>query len=389
MVIILKKILKVLLSYASCISIRNKNKVILGSWFGNKFADNSKYLFKEMLKYEGIRPIWITKNMDIYKEMLEENYEVYLSNSIKGVYHQLTASKYFTSTGKIDVSYFLLGNAEHIELWHGIPLKKIMYDHKINNDPKRDNEKNLYRRFVDGPKKKDYYVVSTSNKISEIYQSAFNVDKSKVVQLGQPRNDVFFSEDIEDRDFPKEYKEKKVILYMPTHRNEGKIKMYIEEILDLERINNICKENDWIFLVKKHYYHKDELTELDKYSNIKDITQKVYDSQMLLKYTDILITDYSSCYIDYLLLDRPIIFYNYDYDNYIMNDREMYFEYDSVTPGKKVEAYIDLEKELVRLIQDKKDDYRNLRGEVRDLFYSKDNQNKVSEKIIKHFILTK
>ncbi|NLM04544.1 MAG: CDP-glycerol--poly(glycerophosphate) glycerophosphotransferase [Clostridiales bacterium] len=385
----LTKILKVFLSYIALLSLRSRKKVIFGAWFGNKFADNSKYLYKAMLNYSDIRPIWITQNKDVYENMKKNRYEVYLNNSIKGIYHQLTASAYFTCTGKADVSYYLLSNARHIELWHGIPLKKIMYDDKISNDHNRENDKKIIKRIMNWPGKKKRYVVSTSDKISEIYTSAFNLDKSKIIQLGQPRNDVFFSEEIEDIGFPKEYKEKKVILYMPTHRNEGKTKIEIEKILDLERINNICKANGWIFLVKKHYYHKDEITEFDKYSNIKDITKEIYDSQMLLKYTDILITDYSSCYIDYLLLDRPVIFYNYDYENYIMKDREMYFEYDSVTPGKKAENYLELEKELIELIQENNDEYRELRKEVRDLFYSRDNQNKVSEKIIEHFILKK
>jgi CDP-glycerol glycerophosphotransferase (TagB/SpsB family) len=380
------KIFKVLLSYITCLCLRNKRKVIFGAWFGNKFGDNSKYLYKIMLNHGDIKPIWITKNKDVYESMSKSGLEVYLNNSIKGIYHQLTASIYFTCTGKEDVSYYLLGNAQHIELWHGIPLKKIMYDDKISNDHNIDSDKKILKRIMKWPGKNSRYVVSTSEKISEIYTSAFNLNKSKIVQLGQPRNDVFFNDNIEDEDFPEEYKRKKVILYMPTHRNEGKSKIDIKEIFDLKRIDKACKENGWIFLVKKHYYHRDELTDLSKFSSIRDIAKQSYDSQMLLKYTDILITDYSSCYIDYLLLDRPIVFYNYDYDNYIMNDREMYFEYDNVTPGKKVKKYLELEKELINLIQNKKDDYKESRQNIRDLFYSKDNQNEVSEKIIEHFI---
>ncbi|WP_157453657.1 CDP-glycerol glycerophosphotransferase family protein [Clostridium sartagoforme] len=45
--------------------------------------------------------------------------------------------------------------------------------------------------------------------ISQIYTSAFRINKNKILQFGQPRNDVFFNDDIEDNNFPKEYKEKK------------------------------------------------------------------------------------------------------------------------------------------------------------------------------------
>lgn len=381
-----KKIFKVLLSYTTCLCKRNKNKVVIGGWFGNKFSDNGKFLYKTILQDNKIRPIWITKNANVYNDMVKMGYEVYLTNSFKGIYHQLTSSSYFTCTGKDDVSYYLFGNSKHIELWHGIPLKKIMYDDKINNIHKIYSKKNIYRRFIAGPGKKNYYVVSTSDKISEIYESAFNIKKENILQLGQARNDVFFNDSIEDRDFNEEFKNKKVILYMPTHRNEGKTEINIDSIFDLDRLNEICKKNNSLFLIKKHYYHNKEKSGIDSYSNILDITNEEYDSQMLLKYTDILITDYSSCYIDYLLLDRPIIFYNFDYENYIMNDREMYFEYDLVTPGNKATTYDELEKELISLMEEKVDLFTDSRKEIRNLFYSVDNQNIVSDKIINNII---
>lgn len=380
-----KKLFKVSISYISCLSFRNKNKIIFGAWFGNKFADNSKYLFKSMLLDNRIRAIWITKNINIYNEMQKEGYEVYMHNSIKGIYHQLTASKYFTCTGKDDVAYYLLGNAKHIELWHGIPLKKIMYDDNINNNHKNDDENNLLKKIIKGPESKRLVVVSTSNKISEIYGSAFRIEKDKILQIGQPRNDVFFNNNIEDYSFPKEYKDKKVILYMPTHRKEGKVEFNINKILDLKKINELCKKNNAVFLIKKHYYHSNEKINLDDFSNIKDITNEEYDSQMLLKYTDILITDYSSCYIDYLLLDRPIIFYNFDYDDYLKTDREMYFDYESVTPGNKVNNYEELEIEIRDLLNNS-DSFSEERTKVRNLFYDKENQKIVSNKFINYFL---
>ena len=378
---ITRKLVRVILSYLSLLTFRNNDKLIFGAWFGNKFLDNSKYLYKYINNISGLRNIWITKNIDIYEKLKADGYEVYMNNSLKGIYHQLTTSKYFTRTGKSDVSYYLLSGAEHIELWHGIPLKKIMYDDKISNDHNLMEEKKLHRRIINWPENHKMKVVSTSDKITEIYEGAFNVNKYKILQLGQPRNDVFFDENLEDKDFPLEYKNNKTILYMPTHRKEGRIKFDIDEILDLKEINELCKKNNVLFLIKKHYYHSNEKINLDDFSNVKDITNEDYDSQMLLKYTDILITDYSSCYIDYLLLDRPIIFYNFDYDDYLKTDREMYFDYEYVTPGNKVKTYKELEKEIIYLLSNN-DLYLEQRKKIRNLFYDIDNQNIVSNKII-------
>ena len=76
------------------------------------------------------------------------------------------------------------------------------------------------------------------------------------------------------------------------------------------------------------------------------------DIQELLMDTDILISDYSSTYIDYLLLDRPLIFYNFDYEDYLQNDREMYYDYDEVTPGYKAATFDELMTELDSIAKD-------------------------------------
>lgn len=54
-----------------------------------------------------------------------------------------------------------------------------------------------------------------------------------------------------------------------------------------------------------------------------------------------LVTDYSSIYFDYLLLDKPIIFFNYDLEEYLNNSRDMYFNYDEFTPGRKYKTRLD------------------------------------------------
>ena len=76
-----------------------------------------------------------------------------------------------------------------------------------------------------------------------------------------------------------------------------------------------------------------------------DLTAKDFDPQELLFISDLLITDYSSCYIDYLLLKRPVIFYFYD--SYETEDNELYF-----TPqDHKVGDVCYSEEELLGSIQ--------------------------------------
>jgi CDP-glycerol glycerophosphotransferase (TagB/SpsB family) len=362
--------------------------MIFGSWFGNKYADNPKYLFMTANMDKKIRAIWITKNENVYRELKDKGYEVYFRNSLKGIIYQLRAKYYFTCTSRNDVNFIFMGGAVHVELWHGIPLKKIMYDDvisKIKKEPYRNKMKYMLNYAIYYlPIIRNEYIVSSSDEITKIYYSAFKKDKKHILQLGQPRNDVFFTNKFEDDKFQFNYENKKIILYMPTHRNEGKTEIPIDKIFDLEDLNNYCIKNNWIFLIKKHYYHCNEKKDFGNYECIKDITCIETDSQLLLKYTDILITDYSSCYIDYLLLDRPIIFYNYDYDAYVRNDRELYFDYNDVTPGEKVSNYKELITNINDYLVNNKDNFFAQRQKIKRLFYSESNEKMTGDKILKY-----
>ena len=372
-------IIKIIIRYMTFIIPRRKSVVIFGSWFGQKFSDNAKYLYLACQNDNNLRAIWISKNDGVIKYLNDKGYEAYRWNSLKALYYQLIAKTYFTTTGKEDVQYYLMGSAKHIELWHGIPLKKIMYDNNFFDEGNKivKNIKRIINRIFNNK----YYVLSSSNQIGSIYKSAFRVVDKNILQFGQPRNDVFYEENLEDYEFPQYFKEKKIILYMPTHRNEGKTKIDVSKLFDLDLIDNICKDNNCIFVVKKHYYHKKENDNIHEYNNIVELTNEDIDSQMLLKYTDILITDYSSCFIDYLLLDKPIIFYNYDMNDYILNDRELYFNYEEITPGVKITNSDDVVIELKKILQGQ-DNYIEQRAKVKKVFYSNSVQRIVSNKII-------
>ena len=80
------------------------------------------------------------------------------------------------------------------------------------------------------------------------------------------------------------------------------------------------------------------------------VINKDADPYVFLKLADVLITDYSSIYFDYLLLNRPIIFFAYDLKEYLKDSREMYFDYDEFTPGEKVWDYQGLKNSIVKAI---------------------------------------
>jgi CDP-glycerol glycerophosphotransferase (TagB/SpsB family) len=100
---------------------------------------------------------------------------------------------------------------------------------------------------------------------------------------------------------------------------------------------------------------------------------------MLLDAADILVTDYSSCFVDHLLLDRPQVFFAYDLDHYIAHERNLYGDFRKDATGRICEDQSALLDELMR-ISEGEDRYAGKRQEIRDFYYSRENQKAVSAK---------
>lgn len=373
---------KYVIMFLSCLFPRSRKIYIFGAWLGEQFADNPKYLFLEAQEHKEIRPIWITKNESICRKVRELGYEAYMFDSFKGILMQLRAKYVVVCNGISDVNHTFMGRAVFLNLWHGVPLKKVGYDDdKVKN---WDSKGQKIRRMIQEIPLGKEYVVATSDFYAPIYESAFRRSKSHIITLGQPRNDIFYDQSGKfhaSHQLSKAAKGKKVILYTPTHRKEGKVVFPLEEHFDFKVLNDWCIQNDILFVIRRHFYHKDEKVDFSMYSNITDITERSMDIQELLMDTDILVTDYSSTYIDYLLLDRPVVFYNFDYQDYLEHDRGMYCDYEKAAPGYKAETFEALMEEFERLVQGE-DHFKEVRRQARDFFYCKEGQGMVGETLL-------
>ena len=179
-------------------------------------------------------------------------------------------------------------------------------------------------------------------------QSAFLADQSKILKVGQPRNEMLM-----DQKRCSKAREKiaeiagnhnVMILYMPTFRDNSSKKFSFSSIQD--DIWGILERYDAVILEKQHYVDSIRTKECETTSfRIRNVESM--DSQELLAGADILITDYSSCFFDYTLRKKPIIHYIYDYENYKDKDRGLYFEKEYVLAGEA--AFTN--QELVRAIE--------------------------------------
>lgn len=181
------------------------------------------------------------------------------------------------------------------------------------------------------------YLITTSKHIEDYYSEAFQIDKSKIIPLGLPRADYYFkNHDINKlrHDFNKKYdldSNKKIILYAPTFRQEEEFNN-VFNYLDLKEFNESLSD-EYVLVLRLHpkireFYSADISIDGD-YIDCSDYKNE----QELLLISDILITDYSSIMIEFALLDKPVVFYAYDLDNYLNNERGFYLDYKKDLPG--------------------------------------------------------
>ena len=373
----IKYLLNIPIWWLSYIIPRNKNIWVFGSWFGEKYGDNSKYLFEYINKNcPEIKAIWLTKNNETLKFVRQKGYRAYKAYSFMGYFYTLMAAYGFVSTGYGDINFVPTANMKMINLWHGTGgLKKCMMDDDITGMLSKPSlYKKLKKLFFPFAHDRYYSVIATSEVMVGIFKSAFRGLTKRVDVIGQPRCDSFY-QPVPESEFNKYLQElkkenKTIGIYMPTHRKEGKVNFAEFIQSELPVLNKKMNEMNIILLIKLHYYHLKNMKSLQQnFSNIifvkdEDIEQDIYN---ILPITDFLISDYSSIYADYLHLNKPIIFFPFDIDDYIKSDRDFYMNYDEITPGDKVYNWSDLYNSINNLILGK-DTYINKRQEIHNLF---------------------
>lgn len=300
---------------------RDQNLWLFSAWEGQKYADNTKYLFEYMLKkHPDVKCIWQTRSVDVLQMLQEEGKPVQLIGTKEAENTQKEAGVVFYTNGLDDFGDFpLVYGSLIVSLWHGVGFKKIyreLYSPQNNLMRMYSNEKWKLFSWV----KRDITIV-TSEETERQFRAGFLLnDDDQVIIAGQPRNDVF-SETVSIRDALKncdvleKVKDKRIILYMPTFRKDAKTLMeQLKGLWKSESFEKMLADNNAVLLTKLHYLNKGKLKSTGCKILLNDAD--VMDSQKLMCCADVLVTDYSSCAVDFALQNRPTLFYFPDWDEY-------------------------------------------------------------------------
>ena len=317
---------------------------VFSSVHNRTFNYNSSYLFLYVKEHcPEIHPYYVM-NDDKKREELGEKYgkEYFLDGkTMAGIRKILSCKVWFTSTAPPLYGVGFRKKYVILNLWHGIPLKKIGMEQKNLSWFTRKYYKYLFADNYEG-------VVTTSSHLVHIMSRSFLVEPERIKVWGQPRNDVLFSSNSEGKGLEEVFSGElppyeKVVLYAPTFRDHEPTQLFPFQDMDRERLCQWLEEKKIFLCIRLHLYDQTGyqwIQELDRTgSRIRFLNEdRTVDIMEALKEFDLLITDYSSIYMDYLLTGKPILFLPYDQEAYL-KERGMNFPYDHVTPGPKPKTF--------------------------------------------------
>jgi CDP-glycerol glycerophosphotransferase (TagB/SpsB family) len=349
---------------------RDKETWVFIGWHrgnGNEiFADNTKYfyLYVSQEKKE-VRPIWLAKDERTASVLRENGFEAYYENSLKGIWYALRSGYTVIDAFLQRNNFRLSGRSKIIQLLHGKGMKKKGY-----------SEKQLRKQDM---------IFHTSNFTMSIILESFKAGAQNFI-TGYSRDDIFIRDikgseigvDINTKNRLEKIRSEKpgahLFWYTPTFRR-GQKTFNIEKVLNPNDLSKWLVENNAYLFVSLHPKYREQSRSFD-YDNI--VTIEDSDTYPLMSKFDTLISDYSSIFTDFILLDKPIIFYPYDKAEYEKNEG-LVTDYDSITPGQKAYNPTQLISAMADIVNGK-DAFQDERTKIKNLYHLY-HDGKASERI--------
>ena len=345
-----------------------KNRVVFLSDSRSELSGNFQFVYEELVKrggYELKTYLYpkITTRRSLREKLLLLDY--------------LCTSKYIFLDDfypKI-YRYPIKPEIEIVQLWHATGAFKTFGFSRIGKKGGPKVRSRNHRNYTKA--------IVSSSAIRKHYAEAFGISENRVVSTGIPRTDIFFDERyimIQKNKIYEKYpqvREKKVILFAPTFRGNGQGSAYYDfENLDLEKFYQAFNE-EYMMIMKLHPFIKNIQEIPEKYIDfVLDLTDE-REINDLLFVADILITDYSSVCFEFALLNRPMIFFAYDLEEYIKN-RDFYYPYESFVPGPIVKST----EEVIEVIKNENyeiDKINQFRNKFFDHFDGRSTERVVNE----------
>ncbi len=335
--------------------------VIFISFHGRGYSDNPRAIYEEMRRderFKDYRFIWFVKNHK-QKNITIPGAEVKEYFSFPYFFY-MSRAKYWVINCKMPMYIKKKKNQVYLQTWHGTPLKRLGHDIEAPEDA------TFYRsgasfeqmtRSYDIDVERYNYMISPNEFCTEVFQTAFGIDRDRLIQTGYPRNDFITNASKEDvKNIKEKYNlptDKKIILYAPTWRDNSFTRSgYTFELEANFRKWKEVLSDEYIVVFKPHYLIVNTCSDDPELEGFLYSIAAEAEINELYVISDVLITDYSSVFFDYAVLNRPVYFYMYDLESYKDELRGFYLDIYKDLPGQIYEDELNMLTDIKNQVYD-------------------------------------
>jgi CDP-glycerol glycerophosphotransferase (TagB/SpsB family) len=303
---------------------RDHRLVAMGSP-SERFADNAAHLFLYLSdRPVGLSPVWVSGSWSTVKRLRDLGYAAELRWSWRGIRTCLRAGTYVYSGYRSDINRWFSTHATSVCLWHGIPIKRILRD--LPGAPAED-ARFLRLGSIGEEPPPDRLLSSTPHVTRRCFVRAFGIPEDRCWDIGYPRNDHLLTSPREphralvDRngDLDRIEKAEFVVGLFLTWRDDRALDVADAGLVN--RLATLCAEQGALLVYKAHY----NVAPVHVDPELCVPLPPEADLNAYLGFCDVLITDYSSVALDFLLLGRPTVHYLPDVERYLVK-RGFYFD---------------------------------------------------------------
>ncbi len=366
---------------------KNKKRIILTSTRNEFYNFNSRYLFEYFIaNYPDYEVKYVInddkKREELNKKFGKENNYFIETETLSGMWYALKAKTWCTSALETPVGgiFQKIGRIV-LHLGHGAYFRSALF---IENT--LPWHKRLYYHII---KNNFSHHLITSDAIAKVAPKMFDCKSDQIVIMGEPMNDRIFNPNVElfKGIFGEDILKYKNILYAPTWRQDGSLKLFPFDDMDWDNFVDYLEKNNINIFLRMHPSYEEDLTfYTNKTDNLKIIDSKaVEDINEVIALFDMVITDYSSVYAGYLLLYKPLLFLSYDLEEYA-NKTGFVIPYEQATAGPKPKTMAQFKEEITKLLENS-DYYLEERKKACLLFNGRNRENNAKQ--VAEFIINK
>lgn len=315
-----------------------KGTVVFESHMGKQYSDSPKAIYEELVRqgapfeaiwsYAGGKPTGFPKEATLVRRWSWP----YL--------RALAQAEYWVDNQGFPLALAKRPGTTYIQTWHGSALKRMGF-----HEPRTKSQgKAGQDRFQAAVNRFDHFLIRSEHDARTLAKG-FRLRDEVLLRTGYPRNDALVEAHRAETQSGERVRGplaaelgidpgKKVLLYAPTFRAnaDGTVEGF-EFPFDVEEFADRLGDR-FTLLVRTHYLNSVSLPP-SVAGRVLDVSRH-HDITPLLALADGLITDYSSVMFDYAVLDRPMLFFAYDYEKYATDIRGTYFDLKEKAPGPVV-----------------------------------------------------